>query len=233
MAAVLACGPHAALSHRDAGALWQIRRDSRAAIDVTVPRGRNHDHAGLAIHRPRRPLEPDERTVLDGIPVTTLARTLLDLAAVLSLTRLRYAWDAAGQLPEFDLRDVELVRGRFQRRKGLKKLDLLIAERRPLPPVTRSDLEIMFVEFCARYGLPAPSMNSWIDKYEVDAAFHDQKLAIELDSRYHDNEGAFERDPIRDADLQLAGYRILRITYRRLATQPDELANQIAKLLAA
>jgi hypothetical protein len=233
MAAVLACGPDALLSHRDAGMLWNVRRDSRMAIDVTAPGRSRNLRPGITVHRPRRALEPDERTVVDGIPVTSLARTLLDLAAVVPLNSLRYAWDDAGRLDAFDLAEVELVRSRFKRRRGLKKLDLLIAERRPLPPITRSELEVMFVEFCRRYGLPIPSMNSWIGAYEVDAAFHDQRVAVELDSSYHDTPGAHERDPIRDADLQIAGYRILRITYRRLATQPDELATTIRGLLAA
>jgi very-short-patch-repair endonuclease len=75
-------------------------------------------------------------------------------------------------------------------------------------------------------------MNLWIDKYQVDAVWHDQRVVVELDSRYHDNEGSFERDPVRDADLQIARYRILRITYRRLLTQPDELATSIRDLFA-
>ena len=232
MAAVLACGPDAVLSHRDAGAHWQIRRSDRTLIDVTAPRGRKYVHAGLTIHRPRV-LLPQERTVHNGIPVTTVARTLVDLAAVISLNSLRYAWDDAERQKLFHLKEIETVRGRFKRRKGLRNIDLLIAERRPLPPVTRSDLEILFVEFCAKYGLPTPSMNSWIGKYEVDAAFHDHRLAVELDSRYHDTPGAYERDPIRDAELQILGYRILRITYRRLVDRPDELAAQIRALLAA
>lgn len=233
MAAVLACGPSAVLSHRDAGAHWQIRRAGRAAIDVTVPRGRKYVHAGLTIHRPRV-LLPDERTVHDGIPVTTVARTLLDLAAVVSLTELRYAWDDAERQKLFDLTQIQTVRGRFKRRKGLRNIDLLIAERRPLPPITRSRLEEMFLAFCERYGFPRPQMNLWIGEFEVDAVFPDHEVAIELDGRdYHTHPTAQERDPVRDVRLQLLGYKPMRITYRRLVTQPDEVARDLRALLAA
>ena len=234
MAAVLACGPDAVLSHRDAGAFWQIRRSSRRLIDITAPGRTRNARPGLDVHRPRRPLEPDEWTVHDGIPVTTVARTLLDLAAVVSLDSLRYAWDDAERQKLFDLTEIQTVRGRFKRRKGLKRIDLLIAERRPLPPVTRSRLEQMFVEFCARYGLPVPSMNVWIGEFEVDAVFPAHHVAVELDGRdYHTHPTAQERDPVRDLKLQILGYKPTRITYRRLVTKPDEVANDLRGLLAA
>jgi hypothetical protein len=234
MAAALACGPDAVLSHRDGGALWQICRTSRTEIDVTAPGRTRNVRPGLAVHRPRRPLQPDERTVHDGIPVTTVARTIVDLAAVLSLTDLRYAWDNAERQRLFDLQEIQTVRGRFKRRKGLKKIDILIAERRPLPPITRSRLEEMFVEFCARYGFPRPSMNIWIGEYEVDAVFPDHEVAVELDGRdYHTHPTAQERDPVRDVRLQILGYKPMRITYRRLVTDPDGVANDLRELLGA
>ena len=234
MAAVLACGPDAVLSHRDAAALWQVRRSSRGFIDVTAPGRTRNARSGLDVHRPRKPLEPDERTVHDGIPVTAVPRTLLDLASVVPLNSLRYAWEDAERQRLFDLTEIQTVRNRFKRRKGLKHIDLLIAERRPLPQITRSRLEQMFLEFCARYGLPTPSMNVWIGEFEVDAVFPDHHVAVELDGRdYHSHATAQERDPVRDLKLQILGYKPTRITYRRLVTEPDNLATDLRDLLAA
>jgi hypothetical protein len=232
MAAVLACGPEALLSHWDAAGLWQLLGRNGSLIHVTTPRNHKYVRSGnVKVHRPRV-IHADDRSETDGIPVTSVAKTLIDLAPFAHKDTLARAWDEGARLELFTHDDIVAVRARSRGKRGLAKIDALIADRRPLPPVTRSTLEIMFVEFCQRYGLPAPAMNTWIGKYEVDAAWHDELVAVELDSRYHDNEGSFERDPIRDADLQVARYRILRITYRRLLAQPDALAQSIRDLFA-
>jgi hypothetical protein len=233
MAAVLACGPEALLSHWDAAALWQLLGRNGSLVHVTIARNHKYVRSGqIKVHRPRV-IHPDDAAISDDIPVTSVARTLVDLAPFAHKDTLARAWDEGARLELFTFEDITAARARSRGKRGIAKIDALIAERRPLPPVTRSTLEIMFVEFCRRYGLPAPAMNTWIGKYEVDAAWHDQRVAVELDSRYHDNEGSFERDPVRDADLQIARYRILRVTYRRLLTQPDELATSIRRLFAA
>lgn len=233
MAAVLACGPEALLSHWDAAGLWRLLGRDGLVIHVTIARNHKYVRSGaVKVHRPRV-IHPDDAAVRDGIPVTSVARTLIDLAPFAHRDTLARAWDEGARQKLFTFDEITATRERSRGKRGLAKIDALIAQRRPLPPVTRSGLEIMFVEFCRHHGLPAPSMNSWIGKYEVDAAWHAQRVAVELDSRYHDNEGSFERDPVRDADLQIAGYRILRITYRRLLTQPDELATTIRRLFAA
>jgi hypothetical protein len=187
--------------------------------------------AAIKVHRPRL-LHPDDRGVCDGIPVTSVPRTLVDLAPFAHKDILARAWDEGARLGLFTFDEMAALRARSRGRRGLAKIDLLIAERRPLPPVTRSDLEIMFLEFCRYYGFREPAMNIWLEGYAVDAVWVDQRLVVELDSRYHDAPAAIERDPVRDARLQLARYRILRVTYRRLTTQPDELAKSIGDLLA-
>jgi hypothetical protein len=232
MGAVLACGPEALLSHWDAAGLWQLLGRNGSVVHVTTARNHKYVRSGsVKVHRPRF-VHPDDVAVSDGIPVTSVSKTLIDLAPFAHKDTLARAWDEGARLGLFTFDEITATRARSRGKRGLAKVDLLIAERRPLPPITRSDLEWMFVEFCRHHGLPAPAMNTWIGKYQVDAAWRDQLVVVELDSRYHDNEGSFERDPIRDADLQIARYRILRITYRRLARQPDELAKTIRDLFA-
>ena len=234
MAAALALGPAALLSHRSAASLWQILRYTGALIHVIAPRTARYDaRPGIAVHRPRR-IHPDDHAICAGIPVTSVSKTLIDIAPLVSLELLRHAWDEAERQRLFDLGQIKAVRARSDGRRGLRNIDLLIAERRPLPQITRSRLEQMFLEFCARYGLPIPSMNVWIGEFEVDAVFPDHHVAVELDGRdYHSHPTAQERDPVRDLKLQILGYKPTRITYRRLATEPDNLATDLRDLLAA
>lgn len=235
MAAVLAYGPAAALSHRDAGALWQIRRDSRYLIDVTAPGRSRHARPGIALHRPRL-IEPDECTTHDGIPVTTIARTLIDLAAVVPLRQLTRAWDESARLGLFDIDDMHRVRARFKRRRGLRNIDLLIAQSRPLPPRTNSDLELLFLELIRAAGLPEPAVNVWIAEVaaEVDFVWATRRVVVEVDgTAYHDTPNQRDEDHARDARLQLAGYKVRRFSDRRLTLDPHGVVNDVRELLAA
>lgn len=235
MAAVSACGPTAVLSHRDAAALWLIRRDSRSLIEVTAPGRSRHARPGIVVHRPRR-FEPDERTEIDGIPVTTVARTLLDLAGTLSLERLTRAWDESVRLGVFDLADLERVRGRFKRRRGIHKIDALIAQARPVPPESRSDLERRGFElFRDAADIPTPAVNLWILDMEVDLVWTKEKLVVELDhEEWHAKTRIQrERDNARDVKLQVAGYRVLRVSGFRLDTDPTGIVQDVRDLLAA
>lgn len=233
MAAVLACGPAAVLSHRDAGALWQVRRDWRHLIDVTSPGRTRHDQPGIDVHRPRL-FEDDERTVIDGIPVTTLPRTLIDLAAVLRLDQLRYAFHGAERRDLLDLAELERIRARFKRRRGLKMIDLLVAQHRPVPHMTRSALEVLFLEVIRRAGLPEPAVNMWLLDMEVDFVWWAQRLVVEVDgTEYHRTDSARDRDHLRAAALQAAGYKVLHVTDRWLVNDPDAVARTVGDLLAA
>jgi hypothetical protein len=233
MAAVLACGPAALLSHRDAGALWQVRRDYRYLIDVTSPGRTRHDQPGIDVHRPRL-FEDDERTVIDGIPVTTLPRTLIDLAAVLRLDQLRYAFHEAERRDLLDMAELERVRARFKRRRGLKKFDLLLAQHRPVPHMTRSALEVLFLEVIRQAGLPEPAMNMWLIDMEVDFVWWAQRLVVEVDGgAYHRAPAARDRDHRRDARLQAAGYKVLRVSDRWLVNDPEDVARTVRDMLLA
>ena len=231
MAAVLAYGPAAVLSYRDAAALWRVRRDARRAIDVTADRYTRNARPGIDLHRPRR-FDPLDATTHEGIPVTTVARTLVDLAAVVSLQDLTRAWDEAERLQIFDLRAVEEVRARSRGRRGLKKIDALLAQSRPLPPMTRSDLELAALELFRAAGLPEPAVNVWIDDMEVDFLWREQRVVVELDgAAYHRTQTQRDIDDARTARLQLLGYRVVRVSDRRLIRDPDGVVAEVRGLL--
>ena len=181
--AVLTCGPDALLSHRSAGELWGLLRTSRYVIDVTLPR-RIRGQRGIAVH-----FGSPDRAVRDGIPVTTVPQTLLDIASLGSRRQTERAWDQAERLELFDLVALENLIVRSHGRRGTKPLRALIAEAR-MPEPTRSELEDMLRDICRGANLPIPSFN-----------------------------------------VEVAGYRFHRFSYRRLANHPDEVANVLSRYL--
>jgi hypothetical protein len=217
-AAILASGPDAVLSHRTAGELWQlIPAKSRILHTTTTHRGRGH-HDQVRVHRSRR-LRPAERTRRHGIPVTTVPRTLLDLAESLPIVQLERAAEEAVRLGLLHMPAVEEVFARNPGRHGLRPLGELLDRRRT--HFTRSELERVFVPFCAQNGLPAPAINSQIAGFEVDVAWEAERVAIELDGyTFHHGRRAFERDRSKALALQAAGYRVLRVTWRLLSDEP-------------
>ena len=232
MAAVLACGPGAALSHRDAAALWALRPNNRAAIEVTVVGGHRPGQRGITIHRTRA-LHEDERTVVDGIPVTTVARTLLDLAEVVDRRQVERAFEEAERRRLFDLRALETLARRHHGRRGLGVINELLAEATQ-PPATRSELERRFLDLCREAGLPQPQVNTLVAGFEVDMAWPEARLVVELDGHeFHRTRAAFERDRARDAALQVAGHRVLRVTDRRLTRERGAVVDAVRALIAA
>lgn len=232
MAAVLACGPNALLSHRSAAALWDLLPAIGSSAEVIAPRGSRVKRSGIAVHRPRQ-LHPDDRAGRCGIPVTTVARTLLDLAEVLRPRQLERAIDQAELLQLFDLRAIERLKERSHGHRGLAALNRLVADYRG-PTPTRSELERQFLDLCRKARLPAPATNSFVAGFEVDAVWHDGRLVVELDGyRYHGTRQAFERDRVRDGVLQLEGYRVLRVTHRRLQKEPVAVVSTLRSLLEA
>jgi hypothetical protein len=172
--------------------------------------------------------------VRDGIPVTSISRTLLDLAQVLPPLDLRRALDESERLRLFDLRALERLIGRSLGHHGLGTLGKVLDDYRGPPPLTRSELERQFLDLCHDAGLPRPQANVLVRGYEVDVAWLDQRLIVELDSRgYHGTRAAFENDRIRDATLQAAGYRVIRVTHRRLEAAPAEVVQLLRALLSS
>jgi very-short-patch-repair endonuclease len=229
LAAVLAAGPGAVLSHRSAAALWGIRPTSAARADVTVP-DRRRGAQGVRIHHAALP--PEHVTTHDGIPVTTVERTLLDLAAILALDALRHTLEEAEIQVGPDWRVLGEMAARP--RRGARALRRLIEERSDAPVVTRSVLERRFLDFCRRHDLPLPETNTYVEGFEVDCVWRDRRLVAELDSRrHHDHGEAFERDRHRDRVLTTAGWRPIRITWRQQRDEPAALAADLRRLTTA
>lgn len=219
MAAVLACGPQAALSHRSAAALWQMGIRWRTPLEVSAPGA--HRIPGVLVHRCRTV----EATREFGIPVTTPARTLLDLAPILDdATLVRAANEArlAGRLPADEF---AALMNRMP-----KRIKSLLA---PRGAPTRSVFEDEFLRFLCRYGLPLPEVNQRVAGYEVDMLWRRERLIVELDGRVYHDDHAFERDRERDADLQAAGHRVVRVTWPRLTGAPAREAKRLASMLTA
>ena len=228
-AAVLAAGPGAALSHRSAGALWDLRRSD--LLEVTVP-GQRRVRRSVRVHRSSLP--PHHVTVRDGLPVTTVARTLLDLAEVLDRPRLERVWEAADRLQVLDVAAIRRVLGDCPGRHGLRPLGALLGHHRAGADDTRSDLERLFLTVCAAHGLPAPAINAAAGGHCVDCTWSGHGLVVEVDSwRYHRARDAFDRDRDRDVDLALAGFVVARFTDRMLGREPSRVAARVRALLAA
>ncbi|HEU4655937.1 MAG TPA: DUF559 domain-containing protein [Capillimicrobium sp.] len=231
MAAVLAGGEGAVLSHRSAAAAWGLRPDRRSAIDITVRRRQGYRQPGLTPHRCR--LGPEDVTVLDGIPITTVARTLLDLAEVVPFDHLLKAAVRADELELFDLHAITATLGRATGRRGAKPLRRVLAELAGGPDHTREALERRALRLVKRHGLPAPLRNALLHGYEVDLLWRRERLAVELDSwRHHHVRPVFESDRRRDVDLQAAGYRTARFTWRQVTREPDWVVARLRALLA-
>jgi predicted transcriptional regulator of viral defense system len=232
MAGVLACGPDAVLSHRNAAALWNLLPYDGALVHVTFTARGRRAFGHIRPHQPRR-LHPDDATVVDGIPVTSVARTLLDLAATGPARRLERAFEAAERERTLDMRRVNELLGRGRGHRGHGPLVTVIEQFTEPPPHVRSRLERRFFDLCAAAGLPRPEVNAWVEGYEVDMLWRDEKVVVELDSwRFHGTRAAFERDRRRDVKLRLAGFQPTRFTWRRLATEPEELVGDVRGLIA-
>ena len=235
MAAVLACGTDAVLSHRSAAALWGLRPTARTAIDVFSPRRSGRTLEGIDVHRATT-LEASDVTCVDAVPCTTVARTLLDLASVLDHRSLHRAFERAEVLGALDLEAVDDLLGRSSGRPGTAALRAVVEEDR-VPEFTRSELERRFLALCRRARLPRPRVNAWIaledGGVECDFVWTDERLIVETDGHEtHGTRSAFERDRVRDQLLLVAGWRVIRFTWRQIVREPDAVAATMTALLA-
>lgn len=223
LAAVKACGTDAALSHRSAAALWELTAwDEHLLPEVTVPYGRVRRIAGIAVHRTRVPF----RTLrFDAIPVTTPARTLVDLATLLPYKPLRRAVREAMARKRVTVRELVAIPGR---RGGRTLRRILVDGYVP----TRSELEDAVHEVIGRGGFVAPAVNHDLRRDALpDFLWRDRRIILEADGReWHDNPLRRQDDLERQARLEALGYRVLRVTWRQAVTQPEQT---IARLRAA
>jgi very-short-patch-repair endonuclease len=225
MAAALACGPTAVVSHRTAAALHTVLRPRDGWPHVTVPAvGRPKRH-GIVLHQVNA-IPATERGTISRIPVTSLARTLLDLAHVKD-PLLPYAIDEAADNEILDVKAIHALEGR----RGIGALRKAIADYEPTPHWTRSNLEKRFYKLMRKHGIPLPAVNQWIEGYEVDMVWVDEKVIVEIDSDLHDRPSARRKDPLRDAKLQLAGYIVYRVPGTQLILRSHEVAETVNDML--
>ena len=219
IAALLACGPNSAPSHRSAGVLHGLVEDDQLIIDVASTGGRGRPE-GVRVHR------RDPETIrVNGLPATSIDRTLVDLATVLGPRQLERAVDEA------------IRRGHHQspqQRRGVKGAAPVNAlNRRNLTghTVTRSELEERFLKAIRMARLPEPEMNVRVEGFLVDAVWRPAKVVVELDgARYHDQPGVTRRDRRRDATLTIAGYAVVRYGWDNVGNAPVELTALLATM---
>jgi very-short-patch-repair endonuclease len=231
IAAVLACGPGAALGYGTAAFEWSLRRGEPPLIEVVVADRGPRRRTGVRIHR-HPGLGSDEIRVARGIRVTTPARTILDYAAVATDRELAYALDQAEIQELIDYPALDAVARAHPRHRGSTRLRRMLAEYEAGAANTRSDLEKAFLALCARHGFPRPLVNQPLCGLTVDFVFVGQRVVVETDSwRWHRGRAAFERDRERDALLAAAGYTTLRFTDRQIELAAPSVVRALATAL--
>ena len=237
MAAVLACGTDAVLSHRSAASLWGLRTSARTAIDVATRTRAGRDRAGIDVHSGST-LAACDLTTVDAIPCTSLARTLLDLAEVVSVRSVERAVERAEILRLLDMGPIDEVLARAGGRRGAAVLRAVLSEIRLGTTLTRSELEERLLAICREAALPRPELNAWIAHSdgggaEADFLWREQRLIVEVDGRdVHTTRRAFEHDRRRDQALMLLGWRVVRFTWRQVLFEPVYVAATLRRLLA-
>jgi len=237
MAAVLACGAGAVLSYRSAAALHGLRPSGGVNIDVTVPRRSRRKHAGILVHCSTTLTDADTTTVND-VPVTTIHRTLLDLAEVLTQRELERAFDQAEILEALDLHAINDQLARNPTRAGVRKVRKVLEEHYIGSTPTENDFEEAFLALTRDLGLPDPRVQFWIDPGDgehpirADFAWPDHRIVVETDGRQtHGTRQGVQRDRRRDQRLIAAGWRPIRITWAQLMFRPHEVRDLLLKLL--
>ena len=220
----------AVASHGSAAYVWGLYRYAPATIDVTAPIRRRakrefrvHFSSILAI---------EDREDREGIPVTSVPRTLLDLAIRLRPEQLDRLLERAEERDLLDVVEVEALLDRAGGHRGRGPLRRALALYEPDPTFTRSRFEQLFRQLVRAAGLPDPSMNFNFAGYELDAYWPDLRFAVELDLfETHGSRAAFERDRLRQEELKLLGIEMIRVTRPRLQSEPDGVIRNLAALL--
>lgn len=237
MAATLACGPEAAISHRSAAALFRLLDRGPVLIDVIAPGQRGRTIDGIHLHYAQLPRR--QVGAFDGIPCTSPSRTIVDLAGTVGKRTLRSVFERAAAKRMLDLDAIEA--SMQPARRGMPTLRTLLSQWRPVAPVVatqplKSPLEAMVLPLLARWGLPNPRCNVPVElrkgRIEVDFLWPKQRFVVEADSRdFHATAVAFERDRWRDRELMRVGYISLRVTRQQAEEETAEIAATIASRL--
>ena len=228
MAAVLACGAGAALSHRSAAALWRIGTERRELIDVSVRRRCELRRPGLRV-RGRPTLDPADQVTRDGIPVTGIARTLVDLAAELGETAVERAVNEADKRDHIDPEALRTAVDDYVGQPGARTLRELLDKR--TFRLSDSDLEVLFRPIAAAAGLPPPLTKETVNGWEVDFYWPELGLIVETDGlRYHRTPSTQTRDARRDRTHVLADMKSLRFTHYEVKHEPTSVCSELRQL---
>jgi very-short-patch-repair endonuclease len=229
MAAVLACGEGAVLSHLDAAALHDVRRTGSGRIHVSAPS--RHNIPGVRCHRVPS-LHAEDAATVEGIPVTSLARTCLDLAEVLSPGRLIDVLEAGQRQNKLDVRAIIATIDRNPGRRGLRTLQAAIAELADDPPLLQSDLERAFRRLVRAFDLPMPQFNVYVEGELCDVVWPEHRLIVEVDGwNWHRSRRAFGNDRARDRKLIRAHWTVVRFTDDQVEKDPAGVAAEVSDLL--
>jgi very-short-patch-repair endonuclease len=238
LAAVLACGEGAVVSHDSAAALLGLRDQMPTVIHLIAPRQLGRKIPGIRRHYVPHPAQ-GEAIMVNGIPCTSVSRTVVDLAGGLGATSLRRVLERAAFLGKLNVAGIDAALARH-RRRGAPLLRAILEDWRPVsrPHRLRSTLEARLLSFLAARNLPTPLCNHKLKvgdrEIEVDFFWPKQRVVVEGDGRAaHSHEVAFERDRERDLDLTVAGYHTHRVTWKQLEKDPDKTLAAIAGLLRA
>jgi very-short-patch-repair endonuclease len=234
LAAVFASGAAAVLSHRSAAALWMIRPNSRSVIDVTA---RHRSRSSKQIRRHVSRLPADEVTVKEGIPVTTVPRTIFDLAASEPVDVIENLLREAEHRRLWDRLSLRHLVERYPGRRGVRKVRAALERLKDEPAGRkRSRLEERFAPFLRHHDLPLPRFNDWIlvggRRFQVDCHWPGTGQIVELDGwEGHGTRSAFREDRARDRALRVAGYAVTRLTWNQLDDEPEAIATDLRALL--
>lgn len=229
LAAVLASGPNSLLSHYSAGWLLGLISTRPVPVHVTAPVPRRRRDL-VRLHHSRT-LVPADRSLERGVPVTSVARTALDLAAVVRFRSLRRLIRRSEELGVFDLRDFHSLLARNRGHRGRIPLERALDIYEP-PRLTRSELEREFVARAEQKRLPPLVTAFNVAGYELDVYWPDLRFAVELDLyETHGTRGAFERDHVRQEELKLLGVEMIRVTRPRFRREPEAVMRNLATLL--
>lgn len=229
LASALTYGPDAVVSHRAAGAHWALQQST--AIEVTVPRTvRPRD----TIRTHCLPLQPDEVTIRDGVPVTTVPRTIFDLG-IYGRRAVERAIHEAEHRRYTDELTVADVAGRYPTRRGAGVVHAVLTDIRAAASITDSGLEELFLSFLRSRDLPAGRANAWIELPDRwirgDHVYEHERVIVELDGGAHDTPLGRRSDDRRDVAAQAAEWRVMRVSKYALLHEPDEVEADLRRLL--
>jgi very-short-patch-repair endonuclease len=236
LAAVLACGPGSVISHRASAAHQRIRGSAATEIDVTSPKRTGRTRDGIKVHRADT-LTGTDVTVVDGVPCTTVPRTILDLATVLPESALEYAIHSAQSKQLLRIGELQEALARVPRRRGTGAVRRILGLAAPNEQDAKSFLERRLLRLCHQARLPMPHVDRWIPLseghgLEVDFCWPEHRLVVETDGRtFHGSARAARNDPRRDRKLMRDGWRVARFTYRDVTETPGAVIAELRHLL--